>query len=150
MAKLLTAKVVSFVFYGRGEKRIQITLEGEPDYVYREIVFPGEGVAYLGEDAALARFFFHSPRNERGFGGAEYKLQMVDGSERVIKGPWSSSASTMNALFGLTDPLVEVVDVTEYSSGIVAHVRKSALDAMGVPLKFYQYSPSCEGYWVAA
>jgi hypothetical protein len=37
----------------------------------------------------------------------------------------------MNALFELEDPLVEVVDVTEYSSGIVAHVRKSTLDAMG-------------------
>jgi hypothetical protein len=37
MSKLLTAKVVSFVFYGPEEKRIQITVEGEPSYVFRKL-----------------------------------------------------------------------------------------------------------------
>ena len=65
MAKLLTANVVSFVFYGREEKRIQITVEGESNYIYRKKA-DGEGAAYLGEDGPLARFFYHNPRNERG------------------------------------------------------------------------------------
>jgi hypothetical protein len=59
MSKLLTAKVVSFVFYGREEKRIQITVEGEPSYVFRKLEVDGKGTAYLGEDGSLARFFFH-------------------------------------------------------------------------------------------
>ena len=149
MAKLLTANVVSFVFYGREEKRIQITVEGEPAYVFREL--PVDGVtAYLGEDGVFARFFVHNPHNERGFCGGRFKLQMEDGTEVILNGPWSPAASTMNKIFELDDPLVEVVDVTEYSRGIVAHVRKSALDEAGVPLTFYQFSLTCDGYWVAA
>lgn len=149
MAKLLTAKVIYSSLYGREKKRIEITVEGEPSYVFREFVAPGYGTAYLGEDGVLARFFFHDPRNERGFGGEVFKLRMVDGTEREVQGPWPSSCSTINQLFGLTDPLVEVADVTKYRSGVVVHVRKSALDAMGIPLKFHQFSPTY-GYWVAA
>jgi hypothetical protein len=150
MVKILTATIKSFEFYGRQEKRIEITVEGEPQYIYRKIDVEGEGTAYLGEDGGIARFFFHNPRNERGFCGANYVFEMVDGTMVSVRGPWSSSASSMNKLFQLVDPLVEVVDVTKYTSGVVAHVRKSVLDAMGVPLKFYQFSPTCDGYWVAA
>lgn len=152
MAKLLSAVVASLVFYGREEKRIQITVEGDPSFVYRKINLEAEAgaTAYLGVDGPFARFFVHVHRNETGFGGDTFRLRMEDGTESVIKGPWSSAASTMNDLFELEDPLVEVSDVTKYRGGVVAHVRKSALDELGIALKLFSYGHRGPEFWVPA
>lgn len=152
MAKLLSAVVASTVYYGREEKRIQITVEGDPSFVYRKIDLETEAGAtvYLGVDGPFARFFVHVHHNETGFGGETFRLRMEDGTESFVKGPWSSAASTMNELFELEDPLVEVLDVTKYRGGVVAHVRKSALDELGIALKLFSYGHSDSGFWVPA
>jgi hypothetical protein len=150
MAKLLSAVVASTVHYGREEKKIKITVEGEPSFVYRKITFAEGNTAYLGVDGPFARFFVHVHHNETGFGGDTFRLRMEDGTESFIKGPWSSAASTMNELFELEDPLVEVLDVTTYRGGVVAHVRKSALDELGIALKLFSYGHTDSGFWIPA
>lgn len=114
--------------------RVEVVLEGEPSFTYRAL--PEErGVAYLALSGDVGSFFYHTPHNETGFGGARYELQMEDGSVRSIKGPWSSSCSSMNKMFGLDDPLVECV--VGYRA---CYVRKSALDRFEIPLVAHQFS----------
>ena len=54
---------------------------------------------YFAEDARSGRvsyFYWDGKPNGRGFGGAKYELTMVDGSTRVLEGPWSSNSCAMN------------------------------------------------------
>lgn len=68
-----------------------------------------KAVGWFGENEhGFVSFFAHSgeDRNEGGFGGNIYTLKMKDGTEKVLKGPWSSRPGAMNAL-GFT-PSVDV------------------------------------------
>ena len=129
MSRVVSASVRRFPFHAR----VEVVLEGEESFVYRALP-AGDGVAYLALDGEIGSFFFHAPRNETGFGGAEFELKVEDGSVRSIKGPWSSSCSAMNKMFRLDDPLVECVVGCR-----VCYVRKSALDRFEIPLVAHQF-----------
>ena len=53
-----------------------------------------EGFYFAERDGYCSFFSYRGPGN--GFGGAHFPITMVDGEKRVLKGPWSSSSSTMN------------------------------------------------------
>lgn len=138
MSRVVSASVRRFPSHAR----VEVVLEGEESFVYRALP-AGEGVAYLALDGEIGSFFFHAPRNETGFGGAEFELKMEDGSVRSIKGPWSSSCSSVNKLFRLEDPLVECV--VGYR---VCYIQKSALDRFEIPLVANQFSDGSVYYKV--
>lgn len=144
MAIVTAASIRYFKAYSGGKrmKRIEITLDKSPRFLYEKLKC-NDGVAYLGfdKDNQLGSFFFHDPHNQTGFGGSLFELQLKDGTIEIIKGPWSSSESAMNALFELSDPLVNCTE--KYT---VRHVRKSVLDSFGIPLEFHKYSDGT-GYW---
>lgn len=83
---------------------------------------------YRGQLGDVIRFFYHVPENETGFGGALYHVTMMDGSKRVIRGPWSSHAGHLNVLFHDREPAIECVD-TNHCAVVI---RKAALEALGV------------------
>lgn len=63
---------------------------------------------WLGEKAGWYQFFFHNgdELNHGGYGGAEYSLTLVDGSEKILKGPWSGGAYAVWQTAGIK--LIEV------------------------------------------
>lgn len=60
-----------------------------------EMIFEQKDDLFYAEKDGYVRFFYYSqPGN--GFGGARYPITMKDGSEMILKGPWSSRAGCMN------------------------------------------------------
>lgn len=52
---------------------------------------------YFAESTdGICHFYLHNTKNEGGFYGREYELNLADGSKKKIKGPWSSRAEVMN------------------------------------------------------
>jgi len=61
-----------------------------------EMVFSErDGLCYAELDGDV-HFLYDDPSNPQGFGGREFKIRMVDGSERILSGPWSSRAGVAN------------------------------------------------------
>ena len=96
---------------------------------YKAYEIPGEGTAYLAEssDNWMASFLFHNPLNESGYCGAMFDLQMESGQNHVIRGPWSSSASSITRLvkeFGRKVNIIEAVFIDErgYRTGIAVNL----------------------------
>lgn len=57
----------------------------------------------------FGRFYVWTPQDTNGFGGATFKLKMVDGGITNLKGPWSSNSFHVNKMFKDRDPLCECV-----------------------------------------
>jgi hypothetical protein len=53
---------------------------------------------YYAHLEGLARFYYYA-KPDRGFGGREYKITLEDGSEKILKGPWSSNSGAVNKHF---------------------------------------------------
>jgi hypothetical protein len=83
---------------------IEIEEEFPPleEFLYKEIRL-SHGTAYWAEKNGFVSFFWHDPKNERGYGGWEFSLRVHTGPDesevRIIKGPWSSRSGTMNPIF---------------------------------------------------
>lgn len=56
-------------------------------------------------------YLYHNPAAENGFGGRTFRLVMPDGSERLIRGPWTSNAGVVREIVGL-----EIMDVVLHGS----------------------------------
>jgi hypothetical protein len=106
-----------------------------------------KGPIYYGELEGYVHFIYYERPGE-GFGGAEYKMHMQDGSVKVLKGPWSSSASTVNGL-GLgpcadvsmtDDPKVFKRGYTYLARSITMPLMEEAAKLAGVHLVKYCYT----------
>lgn len=70
-----------------------------------ELRFTQKGSLYYAELDGYVMFFSYTVP-DKGFGGREFKLNMKNGTTKILKGPWSSGSYAMNrAGFG---PCVEV------------------------------------------
>lgn len=104
-------------------------------------------VLYYGTCGQLVRFFAHDPSNESGFGGGEFVLTMHDGSQRTIRGPWSSRSSVMNEHgFG---PCTEVtLREPGMRSGLCGAMKLGAARAaaeFSLGLELHELRPNCYG-----
>jgi hypothetical protein len=74
-------------------------------------------IYYAELDGYVRFYWWEGPHNNRGYGGTEFKITMVDGKDVILKGPWSSNSSSVNkAGFG---PCIEVAlfdNLTMYQS----------------------------------
>jgi len=81
---------------GRGNRpRLYVLVDRVPsldDMRFRE----RKGLYFAERDGLCSFFSWRGNGNHNGFGGREFPITMVDGEKRTLKGPWSSSASTMN------------------------------------------------------
>ena len=75
-------KVIAVVQFNRGEA---LVLSRPLNFVYEEI-----GRDLIGSDGPFKRALFYSPASEafKAFAGSEMKLNMQDGSQRVVKDHW--------------------------------------------------------------
>lgn len=76
------------------------------------------GVVFAEKDGYVNYFFYNS--DQSGYAGRVFKLKMKDGTEKILKGPWSSRAGVMNAM-GFTpcvDVTIEVSRNTLFSCSV--------------------------------
>lgn len=71
-----------------------------------QVRYEQRGSCYFGEHDGYVSFFHYSHPDE-GYGGREFTLNMVDGTVKVLKGPWSGNETSMAAAgfpisFGVT------------------------------------------------
>ena len=117
---------VNWMFGWANRPRLEITVDRIPKLEEMEFdlhVLGDDHTLYWAEKDGYVSFFSHSTRNERGYGGREYVLNLKGKQKTKIKGPWSSRAGAMNNYFPHS------VDVTIYekegdhpSLGFSAHV----------------------------
>lgn len=79
------------------------------------------GTAYWAcdEKTGLVKFLFHTPDNQKGYGGSTFELRMKGGRTKKVRGPWSSRCGVMNAIgFKHCSEVNVVDDVKSGCSGI--------------------------------
>lgn len=79
-------KVVAVVQFNKGEA---LVLNRPLNFIYEEI-----GRDLIGSDGPFKRPLFYSPASEafKAFAGSKMKLQMQDGSQRIVKDHWWSGS----------------------------------------------------------
>lgn len=75
-----------------------IKLEVDKIPELEELVFIRRGNLYFAEQDGYARLFSYQGPGE-GYGGKEFKINMKDGSEKILIGPWSSGSHIGNIFF---------------------------------------------------
>ena len=120
--KILKARIEWMLKYANAPN-IRLLVDKLPDH--KDLRYERRGNLYFAEKDGYADFYSYS-RPDEGFGGREFRLTMVDGSEAVLKGPWSSRAAVMNgAGFPPTIPVSITDDPAVWERGFTfygAHV----------------------------
>lgn len=123
------------------EPGLYLLLKNRPslgDFRYEE-----RNGCYFAENQGLVDFFHYKQPGD-GYAGRSFHLTMKDGSEKVLKGPWSSRASVMNRegfVHCIEATITEDLEVWErghtfYSSAVTIEIAKKALKLIpGVELK---------------
>lgn len=73
-------------------------LPGRESRRYSVRKYPTGETLYVSVLDGVADFFLHDRRDEKGYGGAVVTGYLEDGRQFSVKGPWSSSCATVNAL----------------------------------------------------
>ncbi len=97
------------------------------------------GTTYLSVTDGIVSFFHHNPKDEHGFGGSKFTLKMRDGTEREIKGPWSSNDAWIREAFGVDSVSVSYTDsadtfkrgYTFYAGHVTIEKAKEAIALVG-------------------
>lgn len=129
--------------------RLEILVDNFPkseEMVYKTRKF-GDVTVYFSEKNGRVSFVSHDPKNERGFGGAEFKYNIGTLTEPVmdiVRGPWSSNAEFMMKIFPY-----EIVDVSltedpqTFERGYTFYAMQVTLD---VAIQAMELLPQDEGW----
>lgn len=84
---------------------VELTLDNLLDwkgarYEERILQFDSGCKLYISTNDPFCHFLLENPNNKNGYGGADFKLTLYSGKEKVITGPWSSRSSVVNHHFG--------------------------------------------------
>lgn len=117
------------------EVAIAPSVEMYPEYNEGAINFvvkaEGDTELFFGSnDQGIVEFFSYSGEG-RGYGGNKFYLEMADGTERCLKGPWSSRSGVMNRA-GF-EPCSEITLQTKYhyASAMTIEVLNKHLKPLG-------------------
>lgn len=112
--KLLKGKV-NWMEGFANEPTLQILVDKMPDLKdlrYQE----KEGIYYAECDGYVS--FYYYVRPDDGFGGRHFHITMENGEEKVLKGPWSSNAGSVNRVgFGPCVDVSIIDDPRSYDRG---------------------------------
>ena len=108
-----------------------ITMDSEP-LLYTALTFFSVGNYYIGEHEGYVRYFYkQGDQQEQGFGGTWYKLQMRDGTTKILKGPWSGAASELSLLWKpVLNVLLRTPKYNEKSSFLTGTFTKESLEPL--------------------
>ena len=117
------------------DPRLEVLVDKMPNH--NDLRYECKEGLYFAEADGYVSFMYHSgnPEQQQGYGGRHFKLTMKDGSEVVLKGPWSSRASVANSLGFTPSADVSITDDEEawkrghtfYSAHISAMMFRKAV-----------------------
>jgi hypothetical protein len=93
-------------------------------------VIDENATAVWAETDGFVTFFYHSRRDQNGFGGRTFKITDENGKEMEFKGPWSSRSSQMNKLFPHCTEVTLFegsMEGTAWSANLTIELAKKAL-----------------------
>jgi hypothetical protein len=124
--KVLNARVNWMQTYAN-DPHLELLVDSIPS------VYPGQdwhlkphsdGIFCWTEEGGYVSFFTHDPRNQRGYGGAIFRIRVASGALYSFPGPWSSNAMFASEMIG--QPVVSVYLTEEggpwYAAGSSGHV----------------------------
>jgi len=83
--------------------KLNLLVDEMPDI--NKMIYEQRGPLYYAEEDGYVNFFCYEKPGQ-GYAGREFHIKLKDGTQKVLKGPWSSNAMAMNEVgFG---PCVEV------------------------------------------
>jgi len=118
---------------------LKILVDKMPDY--KEFRYIEKNGIYYAENEGLVSFYYYQSPGE-GFAGREFHITMEDGSEKILKGPWSSNSNAVNRMgFG---PCQEI-SITEeeecwnrgytfFASAVTHELYRKSAELIGVHL----------------
>lgn len=136
------------VEWHHGYANLIIHVEDQPSA--DDFEFEERNGLFYAECNGMVRFYAYKKPGD-GFGGHTFNIRMKDGTERALKGPWSSHAGAMNR-FGF-GPCVDVVLVGKYRTfgAVTLEVAQEAAKLAGVTLKCTEpYGPGDDITWEIA
>jgi hypothetical protein len=83
------------------------------EFKYQVLNRQGSDLYWAHHPDGAVSFHCHNRSNQNGYGGAIFELNMLDGSSKKIRGPWSSRSGVMNNYF----PHSTEVQIKEESTG---------------------------------
>lgn len=95
--KILDARV-RWMFGWANSPEFELWVDKTPKI--EELRYERKGNCWFAEKDGYVSFFSHSgsDHDEGGFSGHAFHITMVDGTEKTLIGPWSSSSSYMNGI----------------------------------------------------
>lgn len=104
------------------DHKVIVVYDSEPVYVYEN-----KEVFYRAEDGDLGKFFYYDKPSD-GYHRQVFELKMVDGSIKILKGPFSSNCAAINAWFPDKDKLFSCVN----GNSVVVNVKVKVLESFGL------------------
>ena len=93
----------------------------------KDFVYEHADYMFRGEADDFVDFFAYSGPSS-GFGGHSFVLNMRDGSQRTLIGPWSGREGLLHQLFLNHPPVVEVLD----DDRVVRYVPITVIERLGL------------------
>ena len=118
-----------------------------------QLIDCGDGCTFVfAELGGYVDFFFHNPRDQRGYGSRTFTVTTVDGEKKEFKGPWSSGSSSTAELnlcntmdVSITDdPLAFKRGHTFYAGHVTVNLVKKFINRIEFP-KTYTIRPGSGG-----
>jgi hypothetical protein len=124
--KIIKAKVEWMEEFDN-EPSLRIMVDKEPDYA--ALRYEKRGDLYFAQQGVFASFFYYSKPGE-GYGGREFPIKLLDGTDVILKGPWSSNSASMNeAGFTPTKECAYTADKETWKRGYTFYSGIITLDA---------------------
>ena len=123
--KLLKARV-NWAEGFSNDPSLEILVDKMPEL--KDLSYKNKGSLYYAElDGSVSFFHYAGPGN--GFGGRSFTIQMENGEEKILQGPWSSNASSMNeAGFGPCLDVSIIDDLASYERGYTFYSGHVTID----------------------
>lgn len=134
--KIINARDVKWTAFAN-PAMTQVLVDAIPNYqsmLYDTADLGNGQTAYFAEQDGYVSFYIHDASNENGFGGASFALTLRDGSDVVLRGPWTSRPDVMTALGFPESVDVSITDrPTDFERGFFrsGHLLKTVLDSYG-------------------
>lgn len=107
-----------------------------------EMVFERRGTLYFAHEDGYVNFYSYNHPGD-GYGGRKFTLNMKDGTQSILKGPWSSNSASMNnAGF---PPSAEVSITDKEQTWVEGHTfYAGAMTVEKLNMAFKKFLPSVE------
>jgi len=119
--RILNARVRWMEGYNN-DPELEVLADHLPDY--KDLRYEENNGCYFAERDGYVSFFYHSgnPEQQEGYFGRHFHITMKDGTEKTLKGPWSSRSGVMNKMgFEPSREVAIFTDQASYDRGYIAY-----------------------------